>query len=135
MDGAVVASIGRGLMVFVGLRAGDGPSETDYMARKISTLRIFEDDCGKMNLSVADVGGSMLLVSQFTLYGNTRKGCRPSFVDAMSVEDARVFWPLVETRFLETGVPCAFGVFQGDMKCSFVNDGPVTIIIDSTDSR
>jgi len=121
-------------MVFVGLKTGDGDAEIEYMARKISTLRIFEDADGKMNLSVSEAGGSLLLVSQFTLYGSTRKGCRPSFVDAMPVDQARTVWPRVERRFLETGINCAFGVFQGDMRCALVNDGPVTIIIDSADS-
>jgi len=122
-------------MVFVGLRDGDGPAELDYLARKIVTLRVFEDAAGRMNLSVGDVGGSLLVVSQFTLYGDTRRGCRPSFIDAMPVEAAREFWPQVERRFLETGIPCGFGVFQGNMQCGILNDGPVTIIIDSSDSR
>ena len=116
VDGETVASIGGGLMVFLGLRSGDGPSEIEYMASRIPALRIFEDDAGKMNLSVRDVTGS-------------------SFVDAMPVEEARRMWPQVERAFSASGIPCAFGVFQGDMKCSLVNDGPVTLILDSADTR
>lgn len=133
VDGVSVASIGQGLMVLVGLGAGDDDEEIDYMARKIAALRIFEDAEGKMNMSVSEAGGSLLLVSQFTLYGNTRKGCRPSFTGAMPVDQARAFWPRVERRFLETGIKCALGVFQGNMQCALVNDGPVTIIIDSAE--
>ena len=135
VGGDQIASIGPGLMVLVGLGVADGLDELDYLARKIVSLRVFEDADGKMNLSVAETGGELLLVSQFTLYGNTRKGCRPSFVDAMPVERARAFWPQVERRFLETGLACRFGVFQGDMSCTIVNEGPVTIIIDSSDRR
>jgi D-tyrosyl-tRNA(Tyr) deacylase len=135
VDGQTVAEIGHGLMVFLGLRIGDAAGDADYMAAKIPSLRIFGDAEGKMNLSVADVCGQILVVSQFTLYGNTRKGCRPSFVDAMPVSEARAMWAEVESRFQSCGVPCQFGVFQGDMKCVICNDGPVTLILDSADIR
>lgn len=135
VNGKTVASAGRGLMVFVGLGVGDGPSELDYIVSKVVSLRVFEDKQGKMNLSVGEAGGSLMVVSQFTLYGSTRKGCRPSFTDAMPVEDARKMWPMVESRFLASGILCSFGEFQSEMKCSLVNDGPVTLIIDSSDRR
>ena len=133
--GRKIASIGRGLMVFVGLAGSDGQVEVEYIASKVASLRIFEDDDGKMNLSVGDVGGSILVVSQFTLYADTRKGCRPSFGDAMPVAEARRMWPDVESRFAMTGIPCSFGEFQGEMSCALVNNGPVTLILDSTDKR
>lgn len=130
-----VARLGRGLMVFVGLRRGDTIEDLDWIAGKVSRLRIFEDDQGRMNLSAGDVQGGLCVISQFTLYGDCRKGNRPSWTDAMDVEEARAFWPMVERRFLSTGLPCVFGEFQAMMDVELVNDGPVTIPLDSADRR
>ena len=133
VDGSESASIGRGLFVLLGLRAGDTAADLDWMAGKVSRLRVFEDADGKMNVSVADVGGAIAVVSQFTLYGDARRGNRPSYTEAMPVDDARAFWPSVEARFAATGIPCAFGRFQAMMDCELVNNGPVTIWLDSAE--
>jgi D-tyrosyl-tRNA(Tyr) deacylase len=133
IDGRVEGAIGPGLFVLVGLKAGDGPDDLDWVAGKVARLRVFEDAAGKMNRSVADAGGGLLVVSEFTLYGDASKGNRPSWAAAMPVEEARAFWPRVEARFRATGLPCAFGRFQAMMDCGLVNDGPVTILIDSAD--
>ncbi|HHW97772.1 MAG TPA: D-aminoacyl-tRNA deacylase [Myxococcota bacterium] len=131
VGGRVVGQIGPGLFVLLGLKAGDTPKDLDWIAGKIERLRIFEDDAGLMNLSAGQVGGAICVVSQFTLYGDARKGNRPSFIEAMPVEQARAFWPQVQARFLQSGLECAFGDFQADMACELTNDGPVTIWLDS----
>jgi D-tyrosyl-tRNA(Tyr) deacylase len=125
-DGDSVASIGRGLLVLLGVRAGDGEAEADRIAAKLEALRIFEDDAGKMNLSVRDVGGELLVVSNFTLYGDTRKGNRPSFVEAARPEDAE---PLVER--VRAALGAQGGRFGARMAVELVNDGPVTLVIDA----
>lgn len=135
VDGDAVAAIGTGLFVLVGLAAGDECSDIEYIVSKTAALRIFPDDAGRMNLAVGQAGGSILAVSQFTLIADTRKGNRPSFGAAMPVEEARLAWSNVVGRFLQTGIHCQFGIFQGDMKCGLVNDGPVTVILDSADAR
>jgi D-tyrosyl-tRNA(Tyr) deacylase len=126
-----VAEIGLGLLVLLGIGAGDDEEKARYMARKISLMRIFEDDAGKMNLGVMDVGGSVIVVSQFTLYADTRKGNRPAFIDAAPPEIAS---PLVD-RFTdllrEQGVPVQTGVFGAHMVVDLVNDGPVTIVMEA----
>lgn len=128
-------SIEHGLFVMVGLHDDDDSEDLEWLVGKISRLRVFEDDEGRMNLSVGDVGGSLLVVSEFTLYGDARKGNRPSYVQAMDVDQARAFWPRVETGFRLSGVPCAFGEFQAAMNCHLVNQGPVTLILDSADRK
>lgn len=132
-DGEDCGSIGLGLFIMIGLKNGDTTEDLDWVVHKISHLRIFDDDQGKMNLSVRDVGGALAVVSEFTLYGDMRRGHRPSWALAMPVEEARVFWPLVESRFLATGIPCIFGRFQAMMACEILNHGPVTLILDSAD--
>jgi len=126
-----VASIGRGLLVLLGVARGDTPDDAEYLARRVVGLRVFEDDAGKMNLAVKDVGGEVLLVSQFTLCANTRKGNRPSFVDAAAPEEAQ---PLI-ARFVEmvrgAGLECPEGEFGAHMAIDLVNDGPVTIVFDT----
>jgi D-aminoacyl-tRNA deacylase len=124
--GDSVASIGRGLLVLLGVRAGDGEAEADRIAAKLEALRVFEDDAGKMNLSVRDVGGEVLVVSNFTLYGDTRKGNRPSFVKAARPEEAE---PLVER--VRAALGAQGGRFGARMAVELVNDGPVTLVIDS----
>ena len=126
VDGEVVASIGLGLLVLLGVRAGDGDTEADRIAAKLEALRIFEDDDGKLNLSVRDAGGEVLVVSNFTLYGDTRKGNRPSFVDAARPEDAE---PLVEC--VREALGAEGGRFGARMAVALVNDGPVTLVIDA----
>jgi D-tyrosyl-tRNA(Tyr) deacylase len=126
VDGETVASIGRGLMVLLGVRKGDGEPEADKLAAKLEALRIFEDAEGKMNLSVRDVDGQLLVVSNFTLYADTRKGNRPSFVDAARPEVAE---PLVER--VRAALGAEGGRFGARMAVELVNDGPVTIVIDA----
>lgn len=132
IDGKIHSSIGLGLMVLVGVEAGDTPDDVEWLAAKTAGLRIFDDADGVMNLSVADIGGEVMAVSQFTLTASTRKGNRPSYIRAARHETAV---PLYEAycRAIErlTGRAPATGVFGADMQVSLVNDGPVTIIIDS----
>jgi D-aminoacyl-tRNA deacylase len=126
VDSEEVARIGPGLLVLLGVRRGDGPAEADRIASKLLALRVFEDDAGKMNLSLGDVGGEILCVSQFTLYGDTRKGNRPSFVDAAPPEEAE---PLYER--VRSAVGAQGGIFGARMAVSLVNDGPVTLLIEA----
>jgi len=130
VDGAVVSSIGRGLLVLAAFRTGDGGAELDWMARKCLELRIFPDETGKMNRSVLDVEGELLVVSQFTLYGDCRKGRRPDFTGSAPADEAqRLYRSFLDT--LSAHYPrIAEGVFGAMMKVSLVNDGPVTLIID-----
>src|SRR5437763_7816705 len=131
VDGRVVGKIGRGLLVLLGVSKTDDLAAADYLAEKIAGLRIFEDDAGKMNLSVVDVGGAVLAVSQFTLYGDVRKGKRPSFDDAARPEQARKLYEHFVERVRALGLRCETGVFQAMMQVELVNDGPVTILLDS----
>ncbi len=125
-DGDSVASIGRGLLVLLGVRAGDGEAEADRIAAKLEALRIFEDDAGKMNLSVRDVGGELLVVSNFTLYGDARKGNRPSFVEAARPEEAEALVERVRAALGAQG-----GRFGARMAVELVNDGPVTVLVEA----
>ncbi len=133
VDGQVVGAIGRGFLILLGVTHGDGEAEAAWLAHKIAGLRIFEDAAGKFNLGLADVGGEALLVSQFTLYGNARKGRRPSFTDAARPEQAE---PLMD-RFAELlraeGFRVATGVFGAMMAVQLVNDGPVTLWLDTAE--
>ncbi|MCY3013324.1 MAG: D-aminoacyl-tRNA deacylase [Planctomycetota bacterium] len=132
IDGRTVGRIGPGLLVLVGVEEGDTLADADWVAEKTARMRIFADEAGKMNRSVVDIDGGLLVVSQFTLHAATQKGNRPSFLRAARPEEAV---PLYE-RFLaalerEAGRPVARGVFAADMEVSLVNDGPVTILLDS----
>lgn len=131
VDGAVVGEIGAGLLVLLGVAKGDTAADADYLAAKISGLRIFSDEAGKMNLSVLDAGGAMLAVSQFTLYGDTRKGRRPSFDAAAGPEEARALYEYFVQTSRQLGLTVATGIFQANMKVSLLNDGPVTLIVES----
>ncbi|MBK6804757.1 MAG: D-tyrosyl-tRNA(Tyr) deacylase [Betaproteobacteria bacterium] len=132
VEGRVTGAIGRGLLVFAGAAADDTAEDRDWLARKIVQLRVFEDDGGVMNRSVADVAGDLLAVSQFTLYASTRKGNRPSWSGAAPPGLARpMFDAFVAARSRELGRPVPTGVFGADMLVALVNDGPVTIAIDS----
>jgi D-tyrosyl-tRNA(Tyr) deacylase len=126
VDGEEVARIGAGLLVLLGVRRGDGGAEADRLVSKLLALRVFEDSEGKMNLSVRDVGGEILCVSQFTLYGDTRKGNRPSFVDAAPPEEAEPLYERVRSALGARG-----GVFGARMAVKLVNDGPVTLLIET----
>ena len=130
VDGKLVSSIDKGLMVLVGFTHDDNVSDIDYLVNKVSNLRVFEDSNGVMNLSVRDVTGSILCVSQFTLYGDASKGNRPSYIKAMNGTDSVKLYDLFCEKLNEL-VPTKKGVFGVDMKVSLINDGPTTIIIDS----
>lgn len=133
VEGTVTGQIGCGLVVLLGVGQKDGAAEVDWLAEKIVGLRIFEDDVGKMNRSLAEVGGAMLVVSQFTLYGDARRGRRPSFTDAAPPELAeRLYGEFVET-VRSAGIEVATGKFREHMDVSLVNDGPVTIWIDTAE--
>jgi D-tyrosyl-tRNA(Tyr) deacylase len=129
--GEVTGEIGMGLLVLLGVGQQDAESGADYLADKTAGLRIFEDDAGKMNRSVVDVGGAVLVVSQFTLYGDVRKGKRPSFDDAARPERARALYERFVERMRAVGLRCETGRFQEMMQVELVNDGPVTILVDS----
>jgi len=131
VNGEVTGEIGLGLLVLLGVGAGDTRAEADYLAEKMIGLRIFEDAGGKMNLSVAEVGGALLVVSQFTLYGDTRRGKRPSFDAAAPPELARELYEYFVERVRSGGLRCETGRFQETMQVELVNEGPVTILLDS----
>ncbi len=127
----VVGEIGRGLLVFVGVGQGDGPSDVEYIVGKVRDLRVFEDDRGKMNRSLAEAGGSVLVVSQFTLYGDCRKGRRPAFDAAAPPTVARGLYDHLVRSLRDAGVPVHTGEFQAFMQVELVNDGPVTLLLES----
>jgi len=132
VDGDVVGEINRGLMVLVGVEPEDEDKDLDFMADKIANLRIFEDDQDKMNLSIQDVGGSILLVSQFTLMGDCRKGRRPNFMGAARPEKANPTFEKLKSKLeLEYKLKVETGQFGAHMEVDFVNDGPVTLLLDS----
>lgn len=131
VEGEIVGEIGTGVLALVGVTHDDTPAQASKLADKIANLRIFEDDDGKMNLSTLDVEGGVLAVSQFTLYGDTRKGRRPAFVDAARPEVAEPLVDAVLTSLTELGVdPVQTGRFRTDMKVELINDGPVTLMIE-----
>jgi D-aminoacyl-tRNA deacylase len=131
VDGQTVGTIERGLLVLVGLTATDTPADVRWLADKLAGLRIFNDEAGKMNLSVTDVGGSLLVVSQFTLYGDCRKGRRPSFLDAAPPEIAVPLYESFVNALRSLGLPVATGRFGAMMQVELVNEGPVTLILDT----
>jgi D-tyrosyl-tRNA(Tyr) deacylase len=135
IDGALAGAIARGLLVYLGVGKGDTAKDTEWMLAKIVGLRIFEDDRGKMGLSVADAGGALLVVSQFTLYGDLTRGKRPSFDGAMPPGEAERVYDDFVRRARTTGVPVETGRFAADMKVSSLNDGPVTILLESPGSE
>ncbi len=133
-DGRTVGEIGAGLLVLLGVAQGDTEREAAWVADKIANLRIFEDDGGKMNLSVQEIGGAVLVVSQFTLLADCRKGRRPSFIGAAPPEEADRLYRMVAERLREAGLPVETGLFQARMQVSLVNDGPVTIVLETPGS-
>jgi D-tyrosyl-tRNA(Tyr) deacylase len=131
VEGRVTGEIGRGLVVLLGVGKGDAEDDARALADKVAALRIFEDGAGKMNLSVRDVGGGLLVISQFTLLGDARKGNRPGFTDAAPPEEANALYERVCARLRQGGLPVATGVFRAHMAVELVNEGPVTILLDS----
>jgi D-tyrosyl-tRNA(Tyr) deacylase len=131
VNGEIVGQIGKGLMVLVGVSQGDGEKDIQYMADKLPNLRIFEDEQGKMNLSLLNAGGAILAVSQFTLLGDARGGRRPSFIEAARPETANPMYDELVRRLRAAGLTVETGVFQAEMAVALVNDGPVTILLDS----
>ena len=131
VEGRATGEIGQGLLVLVGVGAGDGEKDVGYLVSKLPELRIFEDAAGKFNLSLKEVGGEMLVVSQFTLYGDCRKGRRPSFVEAAEPAEAKRLYEELVIRLRGQDVPVKTGEFQTKMQVHLVNDGPVTILLDS----
>lgn len=130
--GETVGSINAGLVILLGVTHQDTPEDADYLASKVIQLRIFPDEAGRMNRSLLDVGGALLVVSQFTLYGDCRKGRRPSFDQAASPEHARGLYEYFVERVKSSNVTVGTGVFQAEMQIHLVNDGPVTFVLDSS---
>ncbi len=131
VEGKVTGEIEKGLVVLLGVEEGDGEKDAQYMADKITGLRIFEDEEGKMNLSLREVGGKILAVSQFTLLGDARKGKRPSFTKAAAPEEANRLYRHFVNLVKQEGIQTEEGIFQADMLVKIYNDGPVTILLDS----
>lgn len=131
VDDNTVGQIGKGFMILLGVHEQDTQTDVDYLVGKISKLRVFEDDQQKMNRSIMDVGGEILSISQFTLFADTKKGNRPSFVQAAKPDTAIPLYEAFNEGLRQVGIPVETGIFGADMKCHLVNDGPVTIIIDS----
>jgi D-tyrosyl-tRNA(Tyr) deacylase len=134
VDQKVTGSIGKGLLVFLGVTHADSAADADYLIDKIVHLRVFSDDAGKMNLSLTDAGGALLIVSQFTLYGDCRKGRRPSFDAAAPAATARALYEHFIEAARSHGISVETGVFQAHMDVELVNDGPVTLILETTES-
>lgn len=130
VEGRVVGEIGRGWLVLLGVEKDDSEAEADWLAEKVASLRAFEDDAGKMNLSVAEVGGEVLVVSQFTIAADCRKGRRPSFDSAAQPEVAERLYERFQDRVASAGLKVASGVFRAHMEVELVNDGPVTFLLD-----
>jgi D-tyrosyl-tRNA(Tyr) deacylase len=135
VDGTTSGAIGPGLLVFLGISRSDTEANADYLIEKLLGLRIFPDDAGKMNRNVAEAGGSILIVSQFTLYGDCRRGRRPSFDEAAPPEQALNLYNYFVETITNGPVPVKTGVFQASMKVHLVNDGPVTLLIDSAERK
>jgi len=135
VDNTIVSSIGNGLLVLLGVQDDDMPEDADFLVEKIINLRIFEDDKNKMNISLKDVQGELMVVSQFTLLGNCRKGRRPSFVKAAPPEKAENLYDYFIGKAIELGVVTQSGVFQAMMDVSLVNQGPVTLLLDTKENQ
>ena len=130
VEDEIAGRIGPGIMILLGVEKGDAETQADWLVEKICGLRMFSDDAGKMNLSVRDIGGSLLVVSQFTLAGNCAKGKRPSFDTAAPPDEGKRLYEYFVAAAGRTGVPVETGIFQADMQVSLVNDGPVTFILE-----
>lgn len=132
VDEKLISEIGEGFLIFHGVAQEDTSADLDYLTNKIANLRVFEDDEGRMNRSLLDVGGEALVVSQFTLYGDCRKGRRPSFIDAAPPDKAEMLYQQFIEALSNMGIPVKSGIFQAMMDVKLVNDGPVTILLDSS---
>ena len=132
VNGETVGAIGPGLMVLIGVSVDDTDADLKYMTDKVPNLRIFDDENGVMNRSVLDAGGSILAISQFTLYGDARGGRRPSYIQAARPEEANAMYQRLVEAWRQKGLPVETGIFRADMQVSLINDGPVTILLDST---
>lgn len=132
VGGLVAGEIGTGLVIFLGVTHSDTPEEADYLAQKAIQLRIFPDESGRMNRSLLETGGALLVVSQFTLYGDCRKGRRPGFDEAARPEQARAIYEYFVNRLKTSNLIVETGVFQADMEVHLINDGPVTFFLDSS---
>ncbi len=130
VDSKIVGNIAYGLVLFVGFTQGDSMETLEKMALKVLNLRIFDDDCGVMNKSILDVSGELLVVSQFTLYANTKKGNRPSYGEALNQEDAKILYDNFCSLLKTHGLKVETGIFRADMKVSLTNDGPITIMLE-----
>jgi len=131
IEGEIIGSIQKGLLILLGVAKGDQEAEADYLSEKIANLRIFEDENEKMNRSLLETGGEVLVISQFTLLGDCRKGRRPSFIDAAEPEDAIRLYEYFANRLKDKGIPVQTGKFRAMMDVFLVNDGPVTLIVES----
>jgi D-tyrosyl-tRNA(Tyr) deacylase len=131
VDGSVVASIGTGFLVLLGVAQSDSPEDARYLAGKVAGLRIFEDEAGKMNRALSEVGGEVLVISQFTLLGDCRKGRRPSFTEAAAPEQAEALYQAFVEELRRGAIPVRTGRFQTHMHVNLTNDGPVTLLLDS----
>jgi D-tyrosyl-tRNA(Tyr) deacylase len=131
VDDVIIGQIDRGLVAFVGVATGDGPTDLAYTTSKVRDARVFSDDQGRMNRSLADVGGALLLVSQFTLLGDVRHGRRPAFDGAAPPDDARALYEALAHELRASGLVVETGRFQAHMRVELVNDGPVTLLVDS----
>jgi D-aminoacyl-tRNA deacylase len=131
VDGGLVGAVGRGLLVLLGVGNGDSDKDADFLAEKVLNLRVFPDDDGQMNRSVVDVRGGLLVVSQFTLYGDARRGRRPSYTDAAPPDEANRLYEHFVSRVRPSGLEVATGVFRAMMDVALVNEGPVTLLLDS----
>ncbi len=134
-EGKLISQIDRGFVVFLGVGKGDEMSDLQKLGGKLAKLRIFEDENERMNLSIKDVGGQILLVSQFTLFGDCKHGNRPSFFDAENPDRANELYQEMQKYLQSEGIPVQMGVFGGDMKITAINDGPVTILLDSKEFK
>ena len=130
VDNKVVGKIEKGFLVLIGIKVGDTKQQADYLVKKVCNLRVFEDENGKMNLSLKDVGGRLLIVSQFTLYGNCNDGNRPSFIEAARPEEAIPLYEYFCDECANNGIEVQRGIFGADMKVQLLNDGPVTIVME-----
>ncbi len=131
VNGEIAGRIGAGQVVLLGISRNDTEADAAYLARKVAGLRIFDDNDGKMNCTLQDVGGAILVVSQFTLYGDVSKGSRPSFTEAAPAEGARHLYDRFIDHLRKSGIPVETGIFKANMKVSLINDGPVTILCES----
>lgn len=130
VDKKVVGKIEKGFLVLIGIRVGDTKQQADYLVKKVCNLRVFEDESGKMNLSLKDVAGKLLIVSQFTLYGNCNDGNRPSFIEAARPDEAIPLYEYFCDECVKNGIEVKKGIFGADMKVQLLNDGPVTIVME-----